>query len=90
MGSSLKRSSKMNVALPSWDDGTFVGAGRQRRFNDCRRHGARPGAGELLVVAGVVGEGHPHFDGLARVGGNKGVAAEAVALSISASSASHW
>ena len=40
-----------------------------------RGHRARPGAGELLVVAGVVGEGHPHFDGLARVGGNKGVAA---------------
>ena len=50
-----------------------VGAGRQRRFNDCRRHRARCGAGELLVVAGVVGEGDPHLDGLARIGGNKGV-----------------
>ena len=50
-----------------------VGTGRQRRSNDCRRHRARCGAGQRLLVVSVVGEGHPHPDGLARVGGNKGV-----------------
>ena len=50
-----------------------VGTGRQRRSNDCRCHRTRHGAGQLLVVAGVVGEGHSYRDGLARVGVAQGV-----------------
>ena len=68
----------MNASCPLWDDGASWIAGRQRRIDDCRRHlcrrhCARHGAGELLVVARVVGEGDPHPDGLARVGVGQGV-----------------
>ena len=44
-----------------------LGGGRSRR------HRARCGAGQFLVIVGGVGEGDLHLDGLARVGIGQGV-----------------
>ena len=49
-------------AAPVMGQRHVLGAGRQRRVNDRHRHRTRCGAGELLVAAGVVGEGYAHFD----------------------------
>jgi hypothetical protein len=50
---------------------TTVTAPRESGGAGCPR--LRAVAGQGLVVAGVVGEGHPHLDGLALVGGDQGV-----------------
>ena len=58
---------------------TGRGIGKRRS----RRHSRRPGAGELLVAVGVVGEGDPHLDRVAHVGGNKGVSGSVCPVDLS-------
>ena len=59
-------------ALPVVGRGDVLQAGGQRRRRQTR-HRIRGRAGQLLLVAPVVGEAHPHLDGLAHVVGGQGV-----------------
>ena len=58
--------------LPVVGRGDVLQAGGQRRRRQTR-HRIRGRAGQLLLVAPVVGEAHPHLDGLAHVVGGQGV-----------------
>ena len=86
-GASLNRSS-MNAALPSWESGVSWNAAVIRIVSSVLTVGSRHRTSHRLLVAGVVGEGDGHLDGLAHVRQPRCI--ELVAPLISASSASHW
>ena len=58
-GSSLRRSSKVNWALPSWDFWGAQESGGQRRPGRRNRGGC--GTGQRLFVVRIVGEGDPYL-----------------------------